>query len=132
MTEDEVSTAIEELRSLCTNVVGFYDLAHEFYKNDSVDQLKADAYVYACGHVLARRVFSLSQRLDEGRQFIELADALRPMRQLCANVIGANAWVDSDAASEHERLICHGQAYASGYALALWVIRINNELTGRP
>ena len=64
MTEDEVLADYYALRSLVTNVIGFYDLANEICRNDSLGQLKANAYVYADGHVLARRVFSLSQRLD--------------------------------------------------------------------
>ncbi len=117
-----------EYQALCcivTNVFGFNDLAEHFQKSDSLAQLKANAYVYAGGHVLARLVFSLSQRLDEADAYPALADAFRPLRQLCAAIIGANAWVDDDAAPEDERLMCHAQAYAKGYELALRLMEID-------
>ncbi|MFO1150369.1 MAG: hypothetical protein U1E62_18480 [Alsobacter sp.] len=132
MTEDEILSDYAALRPLVTNVTGFHDLADNHYRNDSLDQLKANAYVYANGHILARRAFSLSQRLDEGWQFIELADALRPLRQLCADIIGANAWVDSDAATEIERLQAQAQAFAKGYELALKIIGMHQNLMGKP
>lgn len=130
MTEDEILADYAALRSLVTNVIGFHDLADNHYRNDSLDQLKANAYVYADGHVLARRVFSLSQRLDEWGVYRDLADALRPLRQLCAEIFGANAWVDDEVAPEQERLICHAQAYAKGYELAARLIHIHGKLTG--
>lgn len=121
MTEGEL---LEEFAALCpsiTNVLGFYGLADDHHRNDSLEQLKANAYVYAEGHALAQRVFRLSQRIDEWGVCPGLANALRPLRRLCAEIIGANAWVDDEAAPKHERLMCHAQAYAKGYELALLV-----------
>lgn len=130
MSDDEVFEAYAELRSLFTNVIGFQDLADEHYRNDSIGQLKANAYVYAGGQVLAWRVLSLSQRIDEWGDYPVLADALRPLRQLCADIIGANAWVDDAALPEDERLLFHAQAYANGYELARHIIQIDRGLAG--
>jgi hypothetical protein len=130
MDKDKILDDYQALCGIVTNVFGFNDLAEHFQKNDSVAQLKACAYVYAGGHVLARRVFSLSHRLDEADAYPALAEAFRPLRQLCAAIIGANAWVDDDAAPEDERLICHAQAYAKGYELALRLMEIDRTVFG--
>lgn len=130
MTEGEILDDYRGLFPTIVNVWGFNDLAEHFQKNDSIAQLKACAYVYAGGHVLARRVFSLSHRLDEADAYPALAEAFRPLRQLCAAIIGANAWVDDDAAPEDERLICHAQAYAKGYELALRLMEIDRTVFG--
>ncbi|WP_293854762.1 hypothetical protein [uncultured Alsobacter sp.] len=131
MTEDEILADYAALRTLVTNVIGFHELAENDYPNNSLDQLKANAYVYADGHVLARRVFSLSQRLDEWGEYRDIADALRPLRSLCAEIFGANAWVDDEAAPEVERLMCHAQAYSKGVELAVRIMRVHDDLKGK-
>jgi hypothetical protein len=131
VTEDEILADYAALRSLVTNVIGFHGLADNDYANDSLGQLKANARVYADGHVLARRVFSLSQRLDEWGEYRDLAAALRPLRRLCADIIGANAWVDDEAAPAVERLMCHALAYAKGVELAVRFMHVHDDLTGK-
>lgn len=66
MSDDELTAAFAELRTLCTSIMGFHDLAEgEAPAISEVRRVMYGAQVYANGVALAHRVLQLADELQQ-------------------------------------------------------------------
>lgn len=126
---DRVRAAHAELLRCVRKVLDLHALGDE-YRNDSLDQLAANAFLYAYSVRLARQVCSFAQLLDDLPGVGEAGEAFRALRPLCCDIVGAHTWAESEAAPRAEKVMCQATVCGTGYDLARRISRMDCPTAG--